>query len=62
MAKVKAKTSFAGLVTMGAGEIKEIENAEILKDLVLAGYVEECKSSSTTAPKTPAKSKKKGEE
>lgn len=46
MAKVKAKVSFAGLVTMGAGEVKDIESAELVKDLISAGYVEECKSSS----------------
>lgn len=62
MAKVKAKISFAGLVSMGAGEIREITDTEVLKDLISAGYVAECKSSATTAPgKTPVK-RKKGDE
>ena len=42
--KVKAKTSFAGIVTMAAGEIRDIPDAKIVKDLVQAGYVEEVKS------------------
>lgn len=40
MAKVIAKISFAGIVTMGAGETKEIEDKSVVKDLVDAGYVE----------------------
>lgn len=55
MAKVKAKVSFAGIVTMGAGETRDIQNEEIVKDLVSAGYVEEIKTE-----KAPAK--KKGDE
>lgn len=56
MAKVKAKVSFAGVVTMATGEIKEIADKAILDDLVSAGYVEEIKA-------TPTKetAKKKGE-
>ena len=42
--KVKAKTSFAGIVTMAAGETRDIPDAKIVKDLVQAGYVEEVKS------------------
>lgn len=57
MAKVKAKLSFAGIVTMGAGETREIIDAAIIKDLVSAGYVEEIGKTSTT-PKAPAKRKK----
>ena len=40
MAKVKAITSFAGIITMSAGQVGEIEDKAILKDLKSAGYVE----------------------
>ena len=40
MAKVKAITSFAGIITMSAGQVGEIEDEAILKDLKSAGYVE----------------------
>lgn len=43
--KVKALLSFAGVVTMGANEVKEIKNKEVYEDLLRAGYVEEVKSS-----------------
>lgn len=59
MAKVKAKISFAGVVTMGVGEVRDITDKEILKDLLQAGYVEEIKSSSTT--KASAKKKTEGD-
>ena len=55
MAKVKAKTSFAGVVTMGIGETREIEDKAILDDLLSAGYVEEIKKSDTPTYKTSAK-------
>lgn len=56
MATVKAKQSFAGIVTMGAGETREITDEKIVKDLVSAGYVEEVKKT------TKAPAKKKGDE
>ena len=40
MPKVKALVSFAGIVTMGKGETKDIDNENIVNDLVSAGYVE----------------------
>lgn len=39
--KVKAKVSFCGSVTMGLGEVREIQDEDILKGLLKAGYVEE---------------------
>lgn len=39
MAKVEALASFAGVVTMGVGEIGEISDKDVLSDLVAAGYV-----------------------
>ena len=38
--KVKAKVSFAGAVTMGAGDEKEILDVKTVEDLVAAGYVD----------------------
>ena len=38
--KVKAKKSFAGIVTMHGGETKEIANEPIAESLIACGYVE----------------------
>lgn len=35
---VKALTSFAGKVSMYAGEIREIADKEVAEDIILAGY------------------------
>ena len=48
MAKVKAKVSFAGVVTMGVGEVRDITDKAIVKDLVQAGYVEKVKETSNS--------------
>lgn len=42
--KVQALVSFAGQVTMAPGEVREIKDKAICKDLIDAGYVEEVKS------------------
>ena len=60
----KALVSFTGKVRMKKGEIKDIADEAIAKDLVRCGYVEalekkEEKPASTK--KTSAKSKKKSE-
>lgn len=49
----KALVSFAGKVSMGKGEVREINDKEIVKDLLNAGYIEEVK---------PAKKEEKKEE
>lgn len=59
MAKVKATVSFAGKISMSAGEVGEIADKAVLSDLLLAGYVEELSEKKADAPKSPAK--KKGE-
>ena len=41
--KYKAKVSFGGNVSMHVGEIKEIADVNIAKDLLRAGYIEEIK-------------------
>ena len=43
MAKYKAKVTFSGVMSMYAGEVKEIADVNIVKDLINAGYVEEIK-------------------
>lgn len=40
---IKAKVSFAGVVSMGVNEIREVHNEEVVRDLLKAGYVEEVK-------------------
>lgn len=49
----KALKSFAGKVSMRKGDVKEINDKEIVKDLLNAGYIEEVK---------PAKKEKKVQE
>lgn len=46
--KVKALVSFAGIASMGAGEVKDIEDISIVEDLLAAGYVE--KAEETVKP------------
>lgn len=38
--KVKALTGFAGAVCMAAGEVRNIADEVLVKDLIGAGYVE----------------------
>jgi hypothetical protein len=61
--KVRALVSFAGRLSMAAGEEREIESKEVLNDLLKAGYVEPCDEpeaaqSAEGEPKRAAKSKK----
>lgn len=51
----KALKSFSGIVSMYEGETREIEDAEIVADLLRAGYIEEVK------PKRGRNVKKSGE-
>lgn len=52
----KAKISFSGVVSMEQGEVKDIADIAIVKDLLRAGYIEEIKPAEKAA--TKAKSKK----
>lgn len=36
---VKATTNFCGAITMAIGEVRNISDDEVVKDLVSAGYV-----------------------
>ena len=39
----KALRSFSGAISMHEGETREIDNAELVADLLQAGYIEEVK-------------------
>lgn len=39
----RAKIGFSGLISMTKGEVKEIKNKALVKDLLKAGYIEEIK-------------------
>lgn len=59
--KVKAIRSFAGKISMYAGEIREIVDEKIAKDLLAAGHVVEEKdekNTKKTAQPAAAKTKK----
>lgn len=51
----KALKSFSGAISMHEGETREIDNAELVADLLKAGYIEEVK------PKRGMSVKKSGE-
>ena len=53
----KAKISFSGLVSMHAGEVRNIADVNIAKDLLKAGYIEEVKPAEKASTKAD---KKKG--
>jgi hypothetical protein len=40
----KALTSFSGLISMSKGEVREIKDKEIVKDLLQAKFIEEIKN------------------
>ena len=39
----KALKSFSGVITMNKGQVKEIKDKNIIKNLLDAGYIEEIK-------------------
>lgn len=39
----RAKKSFSGLITMREGEVREISDQALIKDLLRADYIEEIK-------------------
>lgn len=38
---VKALVSFSGIISMGSGEVREIKDKAMAKDLLSCGYVEQ---------------------
>lgn len=59
MAKYRALVSFAGKVSMSEGEVREINNPKIEKDLLNAHYIEEILPPPPPAPKTEPKKRTK---
>ena len=55
----KALKSFAGKVSIRKGEVKEINDKEIVKDLLNAGYIEEVKPEKKEELKVQPVKKKK---
>ena len=53
----KALKSFSGIVSMYDGETRDIEDADVVADLLKAGYIEEVKKAGTRGRST----KKSGE-
>lgn len=52
----KALVSFSGVVSMAAGEVREISDPSVAADLLKAGYIEEFKENE---PKKGKKERKK---
>lgn len=53
----KALVSFSGLISMTKGQVREIKDKEIIKDLLKAKYIEEVKSIKTEVKSTKKKEK-----
>lgn len=53
----KALRSFSGLISMIEGEVREISDQSLVKDLLRAGHIEEVKSEKkpVSKPKTAKK-------
>ena len=56
--KYKARVSFGGKVSMGVGEVKDISDVNIAKDLLKAGYIEEVKPAEKAKPVKDTSDKK----
>ena len=48
--KVKALISFSGVISMGKGELRNIETKEVLSDLIRCGYVEPVETVNVSPP------------
>ena len=55
----RAKVSFSGIISMAAGQVAEIADPTIAKDLLKAGYIEEVKPA--TKSKATSNKRKKAE-
>lgn len=57
--RVKAKTSFVGLISMGVGEVRDIPNSDALTDLIRCGYVEAVEAEAREAKNESKRAKSK---
>lgn len=55
----KALISFSGVISMSCGEVGEIADPAVAKDLLRAGYIEEVKKDETESKPKPKRTKKK---
>lgn len=51
----KALISFSGVVSMTVGEVREISDLAVVKDLLKAGYIEEVKAEKKAVKKAAKK-------
>lgn len=58
----RALRSFSGIVTMVKGEVREIDNEEVVKDLLRAGYIVDLSEKQKAAAKSSKPAKTKGGE
>jgi hypothetical protein len=56
----KAIKSFSGVLSMNVGEVKDIADVNIAKDLLKAGYIVEVKPAEKAQTSTKTTRKKKG--
>jgi hypothetical protein len=54
----KAKVNFSGVVSMNVGEVQDIADVNIAKDLLKAGYIEEIKPAEKAKPVKDTSDKK----
>lgn len=57
----KATKSFSGIISMKKGDVREIKDDEVAKDLIRAGYVIELADESKPKATSSKKSSKKGD-
>ena len=55
----KALKSFSGVLSMNVGEVKDIADVNIAKDLLKAGYIEEVKPAEKAKPTKATTTNKK---
>lgn len=55
----RAKVSFSGIISMNVGDVADVADATIAKDLLKAGYIEEIKpAAKVNKPKAKSDNKK----
>lgn len=55
----RALVSFSGIISMAMGEIREIDDEPIAKDLLRAGYIEELKEMDSKVAESSKETKNK---